>query len=96
MTACAHSDSSQQTLRHISDDDSDEENDGLQPGVSQNDWQNEERQSQEDSNASDDVNKVLDLLGDGGFPCLQSWGQRGDAAHHGAVTSADHNTTSSA
>ena len=63
-----HSDRGQQTLWHISHDDTDEEDDGLQPSVTQDEGQDEEGHAKEDSHARDDVDEVLDLLGDG---CLK-------------------------
>ena len=89
-----HSDGGEQSLGHVGHDDADEEDDGLQPGVAQDDGQDEEGDAQEDGHAGDDVDEVLNLLGDGGFAGVQARGQGSDAAHGGAVTGADHNTTS--
>lgn len=91
----AHSDSGQQSLGHVGHDDTDEEDDSLQPAVAQDDGEDEERDAQEDGHTSDDVDEVLNLLGDGCLACVQARGQRGNAAHHGAVTGTDHNTASS-
>ncbi|TNN37712.1 hypothetical protein EYF80_052123 [Liparis tanakae] len=60
-----HSDRGQQPLGHIGDDDADEEDDGLQPGVAQDDRQHEEGHAQEDGHSRDDLDEVLDLLGNG-------------------------------
>lgn len=38
-----HSNSGQQSFRHVGHDDSNEEDDGLQPSVAQDEWQDEER-----------------------------------------------------
>ncbi|KAF3839280.1 hypothetical protein F7725_017997 [Dissostichus mawsoni] len=68
---CRHSfmiDSSQQPFGHVSHDDADEEDDGLQPAVTQDDGQDKEGNAQENSHAGDDVDEMLDLFGDGVFP----------------------------
>lgn len=89
-----HSDSSQKPLRHISYNDANEENDGLQPRVSQDEWQDEETDSQEYSHTSDDVDEMLDLDADGCPADLQLRCQSGDATHHRSVTGGYHNATS--
>lgn len=90
-----YSDSGQQPLRHVSHNDTNEEDDSLQPGVTQDDGQDEEGDTQEDSHTCDDMDEMLDLFGDGGFAGLQARGQSSNAAHDCAVTSADNNATSS-
>lgn len=92
----AHSDSSQQSFRYISHNNTNEEDDSLQPAVAQDDGQDEKGDSQEDSHACDDVDEVLDLLGNGGLPGFQPWGQTGNAAHHCTITSAYDNSAGSA
>lgn len=67
----AHSDSSQQSFRHIGHNNTNEEDDSLQPAVAQDDGQDEETESQEDGHTCDDVNEVLNLLGNGGLPRFQ-------------------------
>lgn len=54
--------SCQKSLGHVGNDDTDEEDDGFQPGVSENQRQDEESHAKEDGHACDDVNKVLNLL----------------------------------
>lgn len=87
-THTTHSDSSQQSLRHIRHDDANEEDDGLQPRVAQDEWQDEERHAEEDSHARDDVDEMFDLYVDGSTADLKLWCQRGDSTHHCSVTSA--------
>lgn len=89
-----HSDGGQQSLGHVSDDDADEEDDGLQPAVAQDDWQDEEGDAQEHGHAGDDLDEVLDLLGDGRLSGLQAGGQSGNTAHDGSIPGANHNPTS--
>lgn len=86
----SHRDSSQQSLRNIGNNDADEEDDGLQPGVAQNKGQDEERHAQKDGHARDDLNEVLDLPVDGRLTHLQTGRQSRNAAHHCMVTCVDH------
>lgn len=69
-----HSDSSQETFWHVGDNDTDEEDDGLQPGVSKDEGENEEGHAEEDRHASDDVDEVLDLDGDRGASNFEARG----------------------
>merc|ERR1719336_2872195 len=58
-----HSDSGKETFRDVGHDDTDEEDDSVQPVVTQDEGDDEEADTEEDSDASDDVDEVLDLLG---------------------------------
>lgn len=89
----AYSDCGQQPLGHVSHNDADEEDDSLQPGVAQDDGQDEKGDTQEDSHSCDDMDEVLDLLGDGGFPGLQARGESGNTTHDRAVSGADDDAT---
>lgn len=60
-----HRDCSQQSLRNVGHDDADEEDHSLQPGVTQDDGEDEEGHAKKDGHACDDLDEVLDLLGDG-------------------------------
>ena len=88
-----YSDGGQQPFGHVSHNDADEEDDGLQPRVTQDDGQDEKGDAQEDGHACDDVDEMLDLFGDGGFAGLQARGQSSDATHDRAVSGADNNAT---
>lgn len=59
-----HRDSSQEPFWDISHNNSNQEDDGVQPVVSQNKCYNEEDHTQEDSHSSNDVNEVMDFLSD--------------------------------
>ena len=54
-------DSGQKSFRYVGDDDSNEEDDGVQPLVAEDERDDEERDSEEDRNAGDEVNEVLNL-----------------------------------
>lgn len=81
-----YSDSSQEPLGHVGHYDADEEDDGLEPGVAQDERQNEEGHAQEDGHAGDELDEVLNLDADGRLADLQLRRQGGDATHHCLVT----------
>ena len=88
-----HRDRCEQTLWHIGDDDSDEEDDSIQPIVAKDEGDDEEGDTEEDSHARDDVDEVLNLVGNGSLTHLQATRQVRNSSHHGAVTSRDHKAT---
>lgn len=92
-TQVAYSDCSQQALRHISHNNANKEDDSFQPGVTQDDGQDEEAHAQENSHTRDNVDEMLNLLGDGGFPGVQTGGQSSDATHSCAISGVDDNTS---
>lgn len=65
-------DCSQESFRYISHNDANEEDNSLQPGVTQDDGQDEECNTQEDSHTCDNMDEVLDFFSDGGFASLQA------------------------
>ena len=71
-------DSCKKSFRYIGDDDADEEDDRVQPVVAEDEGDDEEGDSEEDGDAGDDVDEVLNLLGDGGLATLKSGGQAGN------------------
>merc|ERR1719486_37927 len=85
-----HSDSGKETLGHVGHDDTDEEDDRVQPVVTQDEGNDEEADTEEDSDPGDDVDEVLDLLGNGGLTSLQTGGKSSNPAHHGVVPDVDH------
>ena len=52
---------SQQSLGYVGDNNSDEEDDGIQPIIAEYEGNDKERHSKEDSYTSDEMNEVLDL-----------------------------------
>lgn len=89
-------DSSQQPLWDIGHNDADEEDDCLEPGVTQNEGEDEEGHAQEHGHARNELDEMLNLNGDGRLAHLQARGQGGNAAHDGAVTCGYHHTPSGA
>jgi len=59
-----YGDGGQQSLGYIGDDDADEKDDRVQPLVAEDERYDEERDSEEDRHAGDDVDEVLDLARD--------------------------------
>lgn len=51
-----------------------------------------EGDSQEHSDSGNDVDEMVDLLGNRRLSCVQTRGQTGDTAHHGVVTTADNHS----
>ena len=88
----ADCDGGQNSFRNVRNDDSDQEDDGVDPRVTHAQRDDEEDDAEGDSNASDDVDEVLQLLGDRTFANFESWGQSGDAAHDTVVADADDHT----
>ena len=93
VVMATHRDRCEQTLWHVGDDDSDEEDDSIQPVVAEDEGDDEEGDAEEDSHARDDVDEVLNLVGDGSLTHLQATGQVCNSSHHRAVTSRDHHAT---
>ena len=62
-----HSDSSQEPLRHISDNDTDKEDNSLNRFVSQDESEDEEGNSEEYSYSRHDVDEMFDLNSNRGF-----------------------------
>lgn len=91
-----HSDSGQETLRHVGHDDANEEDDGLQPAVAQDERQHEEGDTQKHSHPCDQLDEMFDLHGYGRPPNFQAWGQSGYAAHHRPITCGNDDAPSSA
>ena len=91
-----HCDCSEQSLGHVGDDDADEEDDGVEPGVAQNEGNNEEGHAEEDRDRGDDVDEVCDLACYWRLANLQATSQVGNTTHHCAISSVDHQTSSRA
>lgn len=91
-----YSNSSEKTFRHISNNDSNEEDDCFKPGVAQDKREDEEGNSKKDSHACYDVDEVLNFNRDGCPTHLKTRSKCGNSAHDSTVASADDNTTCSA
>ena len=90
---CTYGHSCEQTLRHVGDDDSDEEDDSIEPEIAEDEGDDEERDAEEHSNAGNEVDEMLDLLGNWRLSHFQAGGQVGDAAHDSAVTGVDNDAS---
>ena len=87
MFCCTYSDCGQQTFRYISHNDTNQEDDSLEPGVTQRERQDEEADTKEYSHGWDDMNEMLNLNGDGGISDGQTRGEIGNTSHDSSVTS---------
>ena len=83
-------DSCKKSFRYIGDDDTDEEDDSVEPVVAQDEGDYEETDAKEDGDGGDDVDEVLNLLGDRGLATLKSRDEPSNPAHHRVVSDVDH------
>ena len=93
LPQAAHRDSGQQTLWHVGYNDTDEKDDGLEPGVLEDQRKNEEGHTQEHSHTRDDVDKMLNFGSDGGLAAFQPGRECRDSSHHRAIPSVHDNAT---
>ena len=96
LPQASYRDGGQQTFRHVGYNDPDEEDDGLEPGVLEDQRKDEEGHAQEHGHARDDVDKMFNLRSDGSLAPFQPGSKCSDCAHHGAIPGVHHNTTCSA
>jgi len=93
LRKCTYCDSGEQTFRHISHNDTNQENDSIQPIVTQDEGNDKERYTKEDGHSGDDVDEMGDLTSNGCLSDLQSWGKVGNTSHDGSVSGRDDNST---
>ena len=72
LAAQTHSDSGQETLRHIGHNDANEKDDGVQDIILHGHRDDEENDADGDRYSRHDMNKVLDLDGNGCLRVLDS------------------------
>ena len=84
------SDGSEKALGYVCHNDPDEEDDSVEPVVAEDEGDDEEADAKEDSDGGDDVDEVLDLLGNGGLATLKSRDESSNPAHHCVVSNVDH------
>ena len=89
-------DGGQQTLRYVGHNDSNEEDDSVEPFVSKDEGDDEERHSEEDCHTGDDLDEVGNLTSDRGLTDLKPRSKVGNSTHHSTITRKDHNTSGSA
>ena len=63
-----HRHGSEETFRNVGDNDSNKEDDGVEPEVSEDERDYEERHTEEDGHSSDEMDEMSDLAGDRGLP----------------------------
>ena len=82
--------SSEEALRYVCHNDPHEKDDSVEPVVAQDESDYEETDTKEDGDCGDDVDEVLNLLGDGGLATLKSRDEPSNPAHHRVVSDVDH------
>ena len=65
-------DSGEKTFWHVGHNDTDQEDDGVEPLVAQTQRYDEEGDTQEDGHSGDDVDEMFDFLGDGCLTAAQT------------------------
>jgi len=88
----SYGDRAEKTLGHVSDNDSDEKDDGVEPVVAECQSDDEENDSQTDGEDRDEVDETVDLTTDRSHVLLESWRQECDPTHQSVVTNAHHDT----
>ena len=83
------SDGGEEALRYVCHNDPDEEDDSVEPVVAEDEGDDEEADAKEDSDGGDDVDEVLDFLGNGGLTTLQTRGESSDSSHDCVVSDVD-------
>ena len=71
---------SEQALRLVCHNDPDEKDDSVEPVVAEDEGDDEEANAKEDSSGGDDVDEVLDLLGNEGLTSLQTICESSDSS----------------
>ena len=84
------------TFGHIGHNDTDQEDNGVQPMVSQYECNDEESDSKKDSDTSNNMNEVFDFAGDRRFSHSQTRGQVSDTTHYSPIAGVDHYSTGGA
>ena len=92
----ADSDGGQNSFRHVCHDDSDQEDDSVDPGVTHAQCDDEEDDADRDRDASDDADKVVQLLGDRCFSGFEARCKSGDTTHDTVVANVDNHAFGSA
>jgi len=85
-------DSCEKSLGHIGHDDSDEEDNGVEPEVVENESDDEERDAEQDGYGGDDVDEVGNLSSDRRLDRLQPAGKDRDSPHYCPVPGIDDHT----
>ena len=92
MLACTDCDCGEQSFWNVGNDDSDEEDNSVEPHVAEYEGDDEERESEEDSDACDEVYEVFDLTRYRRLSNLKPRRQVSDTTHHRPVTGEDHHS----
>jgi len=89
-------DGGEQSLGYIGDDDSNEEDDGVEPIIAEYESDDEERDAEEHGHARDEVDEVSDLTSYRRLTVTETRRQVSNATHHRTITSIHHQTSTRA
>jgi len=89
----ADSDSGEETFWDIGDNDTDQEDDSFEPVVAEDEGKDEEDNTEEDGNTSNDVDEMLDFLGNWRITRVDVGSEGGDSAHDSVVTASNDDTS---
>jgi len=93
--AYTYGDGSEQTLRHIGDDDTNEEDDSVQPVIAEDKGNDEEGDPEKDGYSCYQVDEVGDLAGNRRLAHLQTRGKIGNTTHHSPIAGIDDDSSAS-
>ena len=87
-----HSHGGEETFRHVGDDDTNHEDDVLDDRRAVRQTDDEEDDTESNGHDGDELNELLNLLGDRRVFVARFGGETRDLTHHGAVSGADDDT----
>ena len=85
----ADGDGGQKTFGHVGHDDTDQEDDSVQPLVAKGQGDDEESHTEKDGNASNQVDEMGNFAGDRSFAGVQTGSQSSNSTHDSIVTDLD-------
>lgn len=88
-------DCSEKTFWYVGNDNTNQEDDGIEPVVAEDEGYDEEGNTEEDGHSCDQMNEVVNLASDRRLTHLQSRGKVGNATHDSSVASVDDHSTCS-
>ena len=92
LTWGSYRDGGEETFWDVGDDDADEEDDGIEPVVSEDEGDDEEGDTEEDGHSCDEVDEVGDFFGDGRLTHLDAGCEVGDPTHHCPIARVHNNS----
>lgn len=81
-----------ETFRHVGDNYTDQEDDSSEPVVTKNERDDEEGDSEEDGDASNQMDKVFNLASNWSHARIKISSQVCNSTHNSTITGVDHDT----